>query len=234
MRLTVDIRAGEVGAFLRTLASDQLPFATALAVNQTALDFQKAQRERLGDIFTIRRPTFILRSIFLGREDRATKTKPEARVRVKSPGGGDRSDIIGKFETDTVKTPFRARAVAVPTKHVPRTAGGVVRRAWRPRRLLEGGRLGTSDRVLPGGGRLVRNQTVRGRRGTFLIRRATGRGTIFQRDGDTVVALYQLVPQVRIEPELEFVKTAERVVEERWAENFTRAFDRAIGLGRRR
>ncbi len=210
MRIEVDIRDSEVGVFLRTVESDQLPFATSLAINWTALEFQKRERSRLHDIFTIRRRSFAERSIKIRRGDFTTKTKPEATVRVDSPRG--RSHIFTKFETDTSKRPFRGRSIAVPTENVPRTGTGIIPKRWRPRSLLEKAR-----------------QRRRGRR-AFLIRRPGGRGTIFQRINGDIFALYQLVPRVSIDPELKFEVTARSTVRDVWAANFTRAFDRAIGI----
>ena len=59
------------------------------------------------------------------------------------------------------------------------------------------------------------------------------RGTIFRRKrGEPSVPLYQLVPMVRLSPELEFRETATRTVNAVFADNFTRAFDRAIRTAR--
>ena len=71
----------------------------------------------------------------------------------------------------------------------------------------------------------------RGKRRTFLIRRPGGRGMIIHRfgpaGGDTEV-WYQLVPRVRIRPELEFVETARRTVKARWAGEFARAWHETV------
>lgn len=223
MELQVDFPADEIDRFVHTVFADQVPFAEMLAVRQTGLDFQRVQRARLTDIFEQRRPRWQARSIKV--TDWPTKQKPEMRIAVESPGG--RSDVIGKFETETTKGPFRGRSVAVPTEHVPRTGAGVIRKGWRPSKLFEGSRQHGSGRVIRSKG-----DVYRGARGTFIIRRPGGRGTIFRRHRGEIVPLYQLVPYVRITPELEFIETAERVVAEKWADNFVDAFDRAIRTAR--
>lgn len=205
MNVDLDIRAGEASAYVRAVYSDQLPFATSRAINWTALDFQKAQRAHMADIFTIRRKSFLNRSVKI--KPFATKDSQEARVKIDSPL--DRSDIFGKFETDTQKVSVRGGLVAVPTRHVPRTGAGVVKKGWRPRALR--------DRKFRDGFR------------TF-IRPSRSGFTIFfdeRAHGGKVVPLYQLVPRVKIEPELHFVRNAGTTIRDRWAVNFTRSFDSA-------
>lgn len=225
MDLRVDFPAHEIDEYTKYVFVDQLPFVEMLAVRRTGLDFQEAQRARLEDIFTLRRERWAKRSMKV--TDWPNKQKPEMRVAVESPGG--RSDVLGKFETETTKSPVRGRSIAVPTEHVPRTGAGVIRKGWRPRELL-GGDAGRQH----GRGRVIgtRGDVFRGAKRTFLIRRPGGRGTIFRRHGGEVVPLYQLVPRVSITPELEFIDTAERVVGEKWAPNFVEAFDRAIRTAR--
>jgi hypothetical protein len=60
----------------------------------------------------------------------------------------------------------------------------------------------------------------------------TGRGTIFERDGDELVPLYHLVPSVPLDQRLDFVENVTRVVNETYAEAFTKRFDRAIRTAR--
>ena len=220
MRIELDVRDGEVTAFTRSVFARQMPFATARAINWTAKDFQGRQVGHMTETFTVRRPQFVKYSVKI--RPFATKEKQEATVRIDSPGG--RSDIFAKFEADRIKSPFGVgRSIAVPTEHVPRTGAGVIQRPWRPRTLLAGNGSSTT----------VRGRSVRGRRGTFLVRKPSGRGTLFQRtDKDTVVPLYQLVPQVGIEPDLRFVDNAEREINARWASHFTRSFEQAVRTAR--
>ncbi len=214
MNFDVDIRTGEATAFVRAVFSDQLPFATSLALNRVGLAFQGVERDRLDEIFTIRRKPFAKGSIRIRREDFANKRDrdPQVTVRVESAGG--RSDIFAKFETEDTKEPLRGRSIAVPTANVRRTAGGIIPKRFRPKTLLEGA--------------VKQGNIIRGQQQTWLVRRPGGRGTLFQRLEGRVFALYQFVPRVKLPPDLEFVSTATRVVRERWPGEFTRAFDQAI------
>ena len=235
MRLDVDIDTSLSEAFVRAVHSDQLPFATSVSVNRTAICFQGEERAHLHEIFKLRRVQFAERAIRIKRGDFATKRKPEAKVRVEAAGG--KSDIFAKFETETEKLPFRGRSVAVPTSNVPLTAGGIIPKRFRPSQLFKGA-------TQHGHGKVFRTKgnVLRGKQNTFLIRRPGGKGTIFQRQTTTatsgrsggsiretgIVALYQLVPRVQIKPELEFIETARKVVRDRWPAEFARAWHETV------
>lgn len=190
--------------FLMAVFNKQLPFATSVALNETAKDFQKAQRARLSEVFTLRRRQWAEQSVKI--KPFATKARQEVRISIDPPGG--RGDILGKFETDTVKRP-RGEHVAVPVE-ARRSASGIVSARDRPRRVISEGRA--------------------------FIRKVGGRAAIFERLktrtanklGKTVRLLYTLVHQVPIKPELRFVRTAEETVQKRWQINFAAAFARAI------
>ncbi|MHC5059306.1 MAG: hypothetical protein ACYTKD_32025, partial [Planctomycetota bacterium] len=63
MNIELDTNAAQVSRTLRFLFAEQLPFATSKAINDTAKDAQKAQRAGMARRFTVRRPTFVFRSI---------------------------------------------------------------------------------------------------------------------------------------------------------------------------
>lgn len=229
MEFDVHVDDGDVSRAMRDIHANQLPFAEARAVLWTANDFQRGQYRRMADVFTLRRPDFARRSVKMRREDRPTKQRPEATVRIESPGG--RSDIFAKFEADRIKGPFRGRSIAVPTDNVPRSQSGVIPKFWRPSALLEDAQQVGRGPVIGTRGNVYRGK-VRKRKGVrraaFLIRKPGGRGTIFERDADELIPLYQLVPRVSIDPVLGFERTARRVVAERWGDNFTRSFNAAV------
>ena len=224
MNVSVEFPAEEVSRYAAKVFDDQMPFATARALNGVALKFQGNQRERQYQVFTIRRKQFADRSVKI--KPFATKIRQEVRVAVDSPGG--RSDIFGKFEDQTSKTPFRGKSIAVPTTNVPRTAAGVIRKGWRPKDLLDGAAQHGVGRVFQSKGNVYR-----GKKKTFLVRKPGGKGTIFERDGAELLPLYQLVPRVRISPDLQFVDTANKTVNAEWVNQFGIAFDRATKTARR-
>ncbi len=228
MNITVDFPEREVGEFARQVFDDQMPFATSLAINNTAKVFQRRQRDRLREIFTIRRKRFADRSILI--KPFATKQSPEAKVSVDSPPVGPANDdLFAKFESDRTKSPFRGNSIAVPTEHVPRTPTGVIKKGWRPKDLKEGGAQHGAGRVFT-----RRGNVYKGAKRTVLIRKPGGRGTIFQRTDEGLRPLYQLVPRARIDPDLHFVDTANQVVNQEWEKQFGSAFDRATRTARRR
>ena len=228
MNVTVDIRTAELSNWARFAQSELIPRATYLAINRTAEEFQKAQRTHMADVFKIRRPQFLKQSVKI--KPVATMAKPAATVKIESPGG--RSDIFGKFETERTKTPFLGRSVAVPTENVPRTGAGIIRKGWTPKELFHQVRLKK-------GATRAANTTkygvagLFGEKNTLLIRYpGAARGTIYRRVGDELVTLYQLVPRVKIEPDLRFVDTARDTIQARWAVNFTGFFDSAVRKGK--
>lgn len=209
MNLEFDVRDTEISAFLRAVYRDQLPFATSTAINLTARDFQKAQREHQEDIFTIRRKAFVQNAVKI--KPFAKKTSLEARVLIDPPGGQARADILTKFEDQSQKIPFSGTHVAIPTEHVPRKSGGVVRNDWRPKAVLKR-RFAEPYRA-------------------FVRKKGTKQAIYFD-EGDRIVPLYWLVPRVRIRPELNFVANAQRTVTQRFNDNFATAFDRAMNTAR--
>lgn len=231
MNVTFDFPAERVDGFVKYVFSDQLPFVEAQSINDVAKGAQRVQRAHQREVFTVRRPGFVDNAVKI--KPFATKDRPEARVWVDPPGGQARASILAQHEADEVKTPFRRRAIAVPTGNVPRTGAGIIKKGWRPKDLFAGARVTTSDRQLArGGGVLVRNQVVRGARETWMIRKPDGTGTIFLRDGEVNTVLYQLVPQVDLDQRLKFVTTISDSVVKDWPDAFVRRFDRAIRTAR--
>lgn len=215
MEIQITTNAAEVSEFARRVFHDQIPFATSLAINTTAKEFQREQREGLKDRFTIRR-RWVLTGIKINRGDFATKRKLVARIHV-DPA----RDFLTKFEEGGIKRPTGTR-LAIPHA-VRRTATGVVSRSFRPRALR--------FREVGGG-------MAKGEKRTFLVRAPGGRGAILQRfgrrgrGGGSTRVLYTFAPAARIDPILEFEETGARVVRDRFEPNFEAAFDRAVRTAR--
>lgn len=220
--VTMELDTRQANAFVRAVWSDQLPWATAKAINDSALGGQRIQREHQRKIFTVRRPQFVDRAVKIAQF--AKKETPEARMRVEPPGGQARADVLAKFETEHTKSPFRGRSVAVPTGAVPRTAAGIIRKSWRPSQLF-------ADAQRYG------DRAMLGAKDTILVWSGWGKGTIFRfrgrrRKSGSMEALYQLVPRVSIEPELHFHDNIRRHVLDNWDANFNRALMTAMRTAR--
>jgi len=215
--VTMELDTRQASAFVRAVWADQLPFATSKAINDSAKGGQVVQRAHQRAIFEVRRPDFVDKAVKISKFANKKQDVPEARMRVEPPGGRKRADVIDKFETDRTKRARFSKSLAVPTRHVPRTAGGIIRKGWRPKDVV-----GKEFRL--------RGLAFRG----VVVRGPDGRGTIFaaEEGGRQIAALYQLVPEVSIEPELHFVDNIRRHVLDNWDANFNRAFTAAMQTAR--
>lgn len=225
--MKVSTNAPEVKTWARWIYKDQIPFASSKAINETAKDFQKAQRQHMSRIFTIRRPWFVLRAVKI--KPWAHKRRLWAEVSIDPPGGQKRADILTKFETQRWKTPFRGNVLAVPTDEVPTTGAGIIRKPYRPKQLFRAA-------AQHGRGRAIgtKGNVWKGKKRTVLIRKPGGRGWIFQRQpAEGLTLLYTLVPRVRITPELHFHRIARRTVDANYPRHFAREFNKAIRTARR-
>lgn len=222
MDIDVDIDTAEFNRFLVRLHRDQLPFATSVAINRTAKDFQEAQREHIHDVFTVRRKRWVDRSVKI--KPFATKRRLMAKVGIHPPGGDERADILTKFESGGIKRPQGGRSLAVPDE-VKRTKTGFIGKRQRPKAF---------DFELWGRG--PEATVYRGRRRAFMIRYPDGEGFIFRRTGrgagSRMRLLYTFTPQARIDPLLEFFETAEEIIQSRFDENFADAFAHAMDTAR--
>lgn len=227
--ITLDVDIAGCNDWLTDVGDRQLPFAASKMLNALALDVQAAERAHLRDIFTLRRPQWADRSIKITHF--AKKTELWATVAVSPPGAPQKSDILGKFEDQTEKTPAQGgRSIVIPTADTKRTAGGIISRGMRPRALHF---------------QRAKNSTGRGQytvfvgdRETVLLQRPDGSGLIVQKNGphkagtrDGTV-LYVLRPSVRIRPELHFKAIGERVVLARTAERWDEAAALALSTAR--
>lgn len=211
----------------------QIPFATSLAINNTAKDFQTAERTQLLRAFDVRRKQWVERNVKI--KPFSTKRRLEARIGIVSPGAGERSDILSKFEKGGMKRPTKRQALAIPDR-AQRTRAGVISRAARPRafrfRLWGVGKGGV--------------RVYRGKKRTFMIQYPDGTGGIYQRVGrrskrryarvsgsentrDTGIrTLFRFTSQARIDERLEFVSIGQRTVHARFGPNFHEALERAM------
>lgn len=196
----------------------QIPFALSRAINSTALDVQRAGRNRFRSVFTLRRPDWADRSMKI--KQFATKRNPVAIIGIESPGNAQRSDILAKFETDTQKVP-RGRSLAIPVgANVKRNNKDIITKAQRP----------AAYNFHKQGNRIV------GDRRTFIIRKPDGSGLILQRKGrgrrSQTFALYILAKRARLVPDLKFIPGAQSVVDTRFNQHMQREFDNAMRTAR--
>lgn len=152
---------------MRTVAEDQIPYATMRALNDCATRFQAEQRGHIQDAFTIRRP-WVLQGVKINRDDFATKKKLSVRIHI----DGQR-DFFDKFERGGVRQPRDGKALAVPIS-VRRSKADVIAKRKRPKAFaFTEARSSLKSRVA----------IYKGKDRTFMIRKADGTGVILQRKG---------------------------------------------------
>lgn len=223
----MNITTKDPARFARELARgvDQIPFATSLAINNTALSIQDYQRRHNRIAFRIRNQMFW---------DRAIKIKPFARrgspvavLAVDPPGGLERADIVARHEEEGVRRPVQSRALAVPLG-ARRNVFRSIPRALRPRNMRWLGsyvspRTGTGIRIYYGQQRF------------WMFRRPDGTGLLFRRKGRGVgqlEVLYTFRRQTPVPARLNFVTNAEFVFAREFPEHFAAAFRRAAETAR--
>lgn len=233
MDITVDTKP--LTRFLNDFEQRQVPFAAANSLNDTAKLFQSRQQQHMGNIFTVRRQEWVRNNVKIRPEDFATKRKLVATVRIESPGGGDRSDVIGKFETQTVKRPREGNTTAIPVE-ARRQRTGIIRR---------GERVGAIKPFVGATGRML----GKGKQRTFMLDMGGGQKGIFQRVGArskkargihgplmggrdrNLKLLFLLRPSTPLVPNLKFVHNAHEAVRH-FADFFGARFKEAMRTAR--
>jgi hypothetical protein len=193
--VSVDLNTRKFDRWLSQAPRKQVPFAIAKSLTMTAQDAQKEIKRELLLRFTIRN-RHVPRGI---RIKAATKRRPIAEV-------GSIDAFMKLQETGGVKKPRRSRRLAIPTRQVRRTKTGRVRKAQRPRQLLN-------------------------RKNVFEARSRKG-AVIFQRTRTGLKALYILRPSAQIKPRFGLRSTATKVAERRGQRNFVRAMAVAMRTAR--
>lgn len=158
VRLRVD--ASSARRFSRQVelwATDQLPFALAAALTDTAREARDAARERLGKHFKLRNRTLSQALHYLPASKRS---KPPAAAVVVRPW----AEFLAQHATGAMRRPKR-RAIAVPTRIVRRTSSGRIPASLKPRAL--GQRRGYDPREFQERGRVVVHRP--NRLGIFFI-----------------------------------------------------------------
>lgn len=180
----------------------QAPFALSVALNATANSVQSGVRENLNNRFTLRRKTFVERSIYRDRAtDFATKTRPRAIVRVHP----DR-EFLAQHEDGGTKRPRDGRSIAIPTTAARRTKTDIITTANRPRALLD---------------------TKNHFRFKDVLYKTTGRGK-----RQKLVAVFRFQRTARLRPRLGMAETADKVVPRVWEKHATDAIERALATAR--
>lgn len=225
--LAIDVDISQYNNWLTGLAEDQLPFAMSKMLNALATDVQVAERAQMHAIFHVNRDQWVDRNVKISHF--AKKTELWAEIGIVSPGGGDRSDILGKFEDQTTKAPTQGgKSIVIPTTETKRTKAGVVSNTIRPRNLhfVQAKNQGGQYTVYVGD------------KHTVLLQRPDGSGLIIQNTGTHVkgaadgTVLYTLKPSVTIKPDLHFQSIGEQIVDRMSAQRWGEAAELALRTAR--
>lgn len=194
----------------------QVPYALSNTLNDVAKLFQYRQQQHDASIFTQRRADWQKKSVKITQF--AKKNDLVSSVAIEAPGDASRSDILGKFENQTVKLPHSGRSLAVP---VNGKAADIIPKGRRPKAFnfhRVGGKQAlnathhASKNIRGGVGRGAL-EVYEGDKRTVMIRNAQGKGVVLQRVGSGKRAgmrvLFFLTPRVRLHPNLQFIPHAQ-------------------------
>lgn len=214
-------------------AREEIPRAARNALNDTARAIQSDFRATLPGKFVLRRKQFAERQVYFGNEDKATKEKLEARLRIQGPAG--KVSTLAKFELLGEKRAREGR-LAIPARGI-RSAGGHVKAGYAFKNfmpLVEMG--GQYTKLRRRRGRLVAGKTLTskaqlvGRRGSFVVTLPSGDQALVRRERGSraVELLYTFRPITPIPRSLEFVQDATKSANHWMPRKIAEAIDYAL------
>lgn len=225
MNLTIRVDARSALGYFNSL-SRQVPFAASKAVNNLAVLGQRRVQAGLGERFTLRRRTFVERTVKMLRW--ANKRMLVATVAI-----DPRRDFLAKFEAGGVKKP-QGNFLTVPVA-VRRNKSDIIVKSMRVRELQLRAQRTSSGAV-----------QLKGKHRTFALKGTTG-GMILQRVGrrsrgaatlaqeiaaGRVRVLYAFKRSVPIPASLRFQSTFADSAKE-WPRVFEAAWEQALATARR-
>jgi len=206
----------------------QIPFATAVALNKTALDAQRYQQNWILRRYTIRSRFWMSRQV--KHKPRATKLHQWTKLAIDPPGKRNAKAYIGKFEKGGRKTPRRSKNIAIPVM-AKRTGSGKIRANVQIKQF-------NFRRV---------GRSIIGDKRTWIIEHGASAG-IYQRFGarrkkraksgtahrakGRYKMLYALARSVPIDNRLRFVQNITRIVRKQFAGRFRNAWKQAMRTAR--
>lgn len=209
---------------LNRLERENLPFAEAMALNETAFQARGALVAQMPNKFD-------LRNNRLKRGFRVNKAHKKQPTRESSVTHLD--SWMSLHEMGGKKRPAKdASSMGVPAEGTlkrGRTASGKIRTGFWPRNLLKNE--GATDPKIAGamGGRGNRG---RGRAKAFMMEHGGHKRIVTREkrgaDREKLVGLYTLTTEAKVEPRWDFVKTVRGVAKNKLAKNFQKALARAV------
>lgn len=200
MQISVKSNLGDLTRRIKSYR-DQIPQATAMALNSTAFDFRK-------EIVSNTWPKSVMaRNARFMNAALRVKTASKKALTVTIFDSLKR-EYLARLDSSGTKTPL-GNNIAIPGRDVAdqvRGANGAVRKAYKPRTLLNK--------------KGFFRQTLKSGADAILERPKKGRGPL--------KVWYLLEPKARIPKMFPFYETANRIVKQRLEINFRNAFRRAV------
>lgn len=192
------------------VAKQQFPFALSLAINQTGLQFQQAERQRLASLFTLRRQDFIFKQGVKRLGPAATKRNPSVTF-----GVDPKASFLDKFEFGGLKKPTGGTFLALPTD-VKRNKRDIITAGNRPKALIQ------------------RLADKKGTGGVFVLKVQRGKLApgIYQRTARGVKELFAFERDAKTPKVLEFADTFQKIVRTNFPANFDKALAQAIATAK--
>lgn len=223
IRLEVD--ASEVHRALAA-APGEARRAHRNALNDTARDVQGAERDHILRAFDVRQKQYILNSVKITKEDRATTDHLKSAV-----GIDPQRDILARFEKGGRRISIAGKKyLAVPSREI-RSGGGHVKPAFALKRFqpfvqvshLHAVTLKGTERVADRRPRLI------GQHGAFFMTLDGGAKAIMQRTARRGLRLlYILRPSVQLPAILEFENIAKKIIPVMWPLRASQAITHAL------
>jgi len=232
----IRVDTSEAETFLDALYRDQVPFAASLALNQTAKDVRAAEQQEIAANFVLRQADFNLRHVRIPKFSNKADDPMSVTVEI-----GERGKYLQKFQAPGVKTALDpAMPIAIPSTNIRPGFSDLAPRALYPKNLRLVPRKGVTG-ILPAKRHVTARGVLqlKGKQRTFVLDPKEHFGVktwgVYQRTGpgkQDVRLLWTFKSRIPIPKRLDFLAVGERVVNERWQENFTAAFARAIRSAR--
>lgn len=249
MNLSISLDISKATAFLTDVEQRQIPFALARALNVTATEFQDEVRRGISGRFVLRQPKFILDSVKIERGNFATskgfKTgggKFTATVSIGGEGSSHRNaGLLVKYEEGGEKISADPNApIIIPTQALRPSFAELPPRNLYPKnlRLIE---RRSVDGTLPAHVHRTKRgvEQLQGKQRTFVLDPRTNIGSrvwgVFQRYGpkrSDIRLIWRYKTRIQIPARLQFMDTAQRIVPERFAENFKMMLAIALNTAR--
>lgn len=244
--VTIDLDISSAVSKLTNIEERQIPFALARATNLTATDFQDAMRAGIAQRFILRRANFILNTVKIQRGDFATSKgfkqgggKFEATVSIGGDVGTKRagSGILVKFEEGGEKRSSDPNTpLIMPTRALQPSPAELPPLNMYPKHLGLVERRGVT-KPIPAHIHVTRRGVpqIQGTRRTFVLDPSIDHGAnvwgVYQRFGpkrSDIRLIWRYRMRIQIPRRLQFNETAQRVVPDRFRQNFQKTLAEAL------